>query len=52
MKLSCHDWLDWVQCVKKTRQDNYMTDYTSAFYTENDTELLWQIKPSAICDEN
>lgn len=29
-----------------------MTDYTSTDYTKNETELSWNIGPSAVCDEN
>ena len=36
----------------KTKQDNDMTDYTSAIYAKNKTELLCLIKPGVIYDEN
>lgn len=34
MKLSCRDWLDYVNFVKKSRQDNNMTDRISLVYAE------------------
>ena len=36
----------------KTKQDNDMSNHTSAIYTEKETELSWPIGPSAVCDEN
>ena len=29
-----------------------MTDYIDAVYTKNQTNFLWPIEPSPICDEN
>ena len=37
MKLSCPDRLDQVPYVTKTKQDNSVTDRTSAIYTKNNT---------------
>lgn len=39
IKLNFHDQLDWVRYVTKTRQDNYVIDYTGAFYADNEIEL-------------
>ena len=39
MKLNCHDRLDQVRPVIKTRQDNDMIDCTSAVYKENNIIL-------------
>ena len=36
----------------KTRQDNNMTYHTGMVYIENDTELLWLIRPGVGCDED
>lgn len=38
-KLNCLELFDQVQFVMKTRQDNNVTDWTSALYTVSDTEL-------------
>ena len=43
MKLSCHYRSDRVPFVKKTRQDNDVTNRTGAVYVENDIELSWLI---------
>ena len=39
MKLNYRDLSDSVRSVMKTKHDNDLTDCTSAFYFENDTEL-------------
>ena len=52
MKLSCHDRLDQVWYVTKTKQDNDMTDRAGAIYDENEIELSWLIGSGVICDEN
>lgn len=41
-----------VQSVKKTKQDNNLTNCIGTVYIENDTELLWLIGPYVVCDEN
>ena len=51
-KLSYHDWSNWVRFIMKTKQDNDMTNYISAVYVENDTELSWPIGLGAVCEEN
>ena len=51
-KLNCWDLFDQVQSMIETRQDNDMTNCTSAVYSDNKIELLWPIKLSAICDKN
>ena len=51
-KLSYCDRLDWVQFVMKRRQDNDMTNNTSAAHSENDIELLWLIQPGAFDEKN
>ena len=39
MILNCCDWLDKVQSIMKTKQDNDMTNRTDVIYVENDIEL-------------
>lgn len=51
MKLSCHNQLDWVWFVIKTRQDKDMIDYIGLVYAKNDTELSGPIRPSMVSDE-
>ena len=51
MKLSCHDRLDRVWSMTKTRQDNDMTDHIVLFYTKYKTELLGPIYPGVVFDE-
>ena len=51
-KLIYHDRLDWVQSVKKTRQEIDVIDSTGAIYIENNTELSWSIGPGVDYDEN
>lgn len=36
----------------KTKQDNDMIDGTYVIYDENETQLLWLIKPGTLYDEN
>ena len=38
--------------MRKTRQDNDMTDNINVVYTESETKLTWSIKSGAVCDEN
>lgn len=38
-KLNCLELFDQVQFVMKIRQDNNVTDWTSALYTVSDIEL-------------
>ena len=52
MKLSCHDRLERVWSVMKTREDNDLTDHLSVFYSENDIELMLLIRSSADSNEN
>ena len=40
MILNYKDWLDSVWSMKKTRQDNNVTNITSVISVEYDTELL------------
>ena len=51
-KLNCWDISDHVQFMTKTRHGNHVTDCTGAVNNENNTELLWSIRPGAVCDEN
>lgn len=39
MKLNCHDRLDQVRFVTKTRQENDVTNCISLLYTETKTKL-------------
>lgn len=50
--MTCHDQLDRVESIMKTREDNNITDRTSVVYIKNDTELLWPIRPGVDCNEN
>ena len=52
MKLSCHDWSDWVWSVTKTRQDNDMTNHVGLLYTKIKIELLGPIWSGVVYDEN
>lgn len=52
MKLSYRDWLDWLKFVKKTRQDNDVSNSKYVVYIENETNLSCLIKPSGVCVEN
>nr|CAN75003.1 hypothetical protein VITISV_014929 [Vitis vinifera] len=52
MKLSCHDRLDRVSFVMKTRQDNDMSDRTSVVYAKNNNELSSSIRSGADFDKN
>lgn len=36
----------------KTKQDNNLTNRVGMFYTENDIELSWLVKSSAVYEEN
>ena len=38
--------------MKKTRQDNDVTDHIGAFYVENNIEILWPIGLGVVCDKN
>lgn len=49
---SCHDWLDQVQFVTKTRHDKDVTDYIGVVYTEIETKLLGPIGLCAIYYKN
>lgn len=51
-KAKLHDQSDQVQFVMKTRHDNNMTDRIGAVHAENEIELSWLIRPSAVCDKN
>ena len=51
-KLSCRDRSDWVQFAMKTRQDNDMTNRTSAIYAKKETKLSWPIGSNVVYDEN
>ena len=52
MKLSCCDRSVRVWFVKKTSQDNDVTDHIGAVYAENKTELLWSIESGDDYGEN
>ena len=36
----------------KTKEDNDVTNCIGVVYAESKIELLWPIRPGAICDEN
>ena len=38
--------------MMKTKHDNDVINFTSVVYIENDMELSWSIRPSAIYDKN
>ena len=52
MKLSCHDWLDQVWFVAKTRQNNNMINRIALVYAKIETELSGPIRSTAVSDEN
>lgn len=52
MILNGHDRSDWVSSVRKTRQDNDMTNRTDVVKVENKTELLCLIGSGAVYDKN
>lgn len=52
MKLSYREWLDRVEFVTKTRQDNNGTNSIGLVYAKNKIELLWLIGLSTVCDDN
>ena len=41
-----------MRSLTKTKQDNDMTNRTSAIYAENETELPWPIELSVVYEEN
>ena len=51
-KLNFRGLFDRVHYVMKTRQDNDVIDCMGSLYTENNTELLWLIILSNVCDKN
>lgn len=50
-KLNCQNWLDKMQSITKTRQDNDVTNCIGVIYTEKDIELLLLIRQGTIYDE-
>ena len=50
MILKCHDRLDWVESMTKTRQDNNVTDRIGLVDIKIETELSGPIRPSAVCN--
>lgn len=38
--------------MMRSRQDNDVTDCTSAIYVEDDSELSWRIEPGPVFDES
>ena len=50
-KLNYHNRFDKVWYIRKTRQDNNITDYTVVIYFEIKTELSWLIKQEAVYHE-
>ena len=52
MKPSYSDRSDWVRSLMKTKQDNNMRDHIDVIYYKKETELLWPIGSSTICDKN
>ena len=50
--VNCHDRLDQVQSVTKTREDDDEIDCIGAVYTENHNEISWLIELGAVCNEN
>ena len=51
-KLNYQDLSDRVWSMRKTRQDNDVTDRTGVIYVKNDIRLLWPIGAGSICDKN
>ena len=51
-KLSCRDLLNRVRSVKKTKQDNNVTDRISSVYAKTETKLSGPFWPSVVFYEN
>lgn len=52
MILNFRDQSDQVPTMTKTKQDNYMTNYTNTVYFKNETELPWPIKLNSIYNKS
>ena len=52
MKLSCRDQSDQMPSMKKTWQDNDVTDHIGLVYVEIEFELLGPIWPFSVYEEN
>ena len=52
MILKCHDQLDRVPTVMKTKYNNYVIDRIDGVYVENKTELPWLIKLGVVYGGN
>ena len=50
--LNCSDWLDQVQSVTKTRQDNDVIDHIGITNAEIEIELSRLTKLGAVCNRN
>ena len=50
--MRCHDQSDGVGSVKKTKQDNDMTDYIDLVYVETEIKLSGPISMDVVCAEN
>ena len=44
MKLSFHEWSEWVWSMIKTNQDNDVTNRIGLVYAETEIELSWLIR--------
>ena len=50
MILNGYNQSDWVRYLMKTRQNDYVTNCICVVYAENETKLLWMIRPGMVCD--
>lgn len=50
--MNFHDWLNQLQFVMETKQDNNVTGYIGVVYAKTETELLGTIKLGALCYQN
>ena len=57
MKLSCHDWLDYVCSITKIRQDNDVINHISLVYIKlklncrNLSNLVWYVMKTRVDNE-
>lgn len=52
LKLNCQDLFDQVWFVRKTKQDNDVTNYIGVVYVETKNELSGAIESGVICHQN
>ena len=52
MKLSFHEWSEWVWSMIKTNQDNDVTNRIGLVYAETEIELSEPIEQGVVCYED